>query len=114
MTLEAPRSDSLYEFALRYEQGSKQQFSRELAAVWSVVGGILLNDIWYLAPVAEWSWEDEGLQVGRGQYVQGRLCLTPKGDSQNLADAEVVDLDDDGTVIQTYPNFHTLMDLLLP
>ncbi len=112
--LEDPESNSLYEFALRYEQENKQEFSRELAAVWSVVGCILLTDSWYLAPVAEWSWEDEGLQVGRGQSVQGRLCLSSKDDSQNLADAEVLDLDDDGAVIRAYPNFLTLMDLLVP
>jgi hypothetical protein len=70
--------------------------------------------MWYLAPADEWSWEDEGLRIGTGQYVQGRLCLAPRNKGQNLAEAELVDLDDDGSVIQTYPNVRTLVELLLP
>lgn len=115
VTFGEPNSARLYEFALRFEQANNAEFSRELAAVWSVVDGIRLDDMWwFLSPVSEWSWEEEGLRVGGGQSLQGRLCLAPKGKSKNLADARVLDLDDDGTVIQTYPSLRTLLDQLLP
>jgi hypothetical protein len=115
VTFGEPNDTALYEFALRFEQAHEPEFSRELAAVWTVVDGIRVDDMWwYLSPVSEWSWEEEGLQVGGGQSVQGRLCLVTEGKSKNLADAKVVDLDDDGTVIQTYPSLRTLLDLLLP
>jgi hypothetical protein len=115
VTFGEPNSGALYEFALRYEQANKRDFSRELAAVWTLVDGIRLDDMWwYLSPVSKWSWEEEGLRVGGGQSVQGRLCLAPKGKSKSLADAKVIDLDDEGTVIQSYPHLGRLLDLLLP
>ncbi len=110
-----PDEASLREFALRYEQERNQAFSRELAAVWSVVNGICLDDMyWYLLPVSEWSWEEDGLQIGSGHYSQGRLCLTAGGGSSNLALAEVLDIDDDGVIGPRYPNSYSLLDALLP
>jgi hypothetical protein len=110
-----PDPNQLYEFALRYEQSSKTMFSRELAAIWSVADGILIEEMWwYLAPVKKWSWEDEGLHIGCGHYSQGSLCIEATLRTKNLAEAPVVDRDDDGVETYRYQNLAALFELLLP
>ena len=109
-----PNLDALYEFALRYEQSSKQVFSRELAAILTIADGLILDEMWYLAPVKEWSWEEDGLRIGCGHFGQGSLCLETADGTKNLADAALVDRDDDGVEAYRYENFAALLNLLLP
>jgi hypothetical protein len=78
------------------------------------MNGVRLDDAWwYLAPLSEWRWEDSGLCIGGGQSVQGSLTLDYRGKA-NLADARVIDRDDDGSVLQRYASVAELLDLLLP
>jgi hypothetical protein len=111
----APDPNALYEFALRYEQSSKLMFPRELAATWSIADGVLVDDMWwYLAPVKDWGWRDEGLCIGFGHYLQGSLCIEATEGTRDLTQAPVVDRDDDGVEAYRYENLAALLDLLLP
>lgn len=110
-----PDLEGLYEFALRYEKSSTRTFSRELAAVWSIVDGIVVDDLWsYLARVRDWRWSDMGLEVGMGHYLQGSLVIEVTDATDNLAHAPVIDRDDDGTEVYRYDNLGELLDRLLP
>jgi hypothetical protein len=111
----APDPNSMYEFALRYEQSSNMMFPREFAALWSVADGIMVDDMWwYLAPVKDWGWQDEGLCIGCGHYLQGSLCIEATEETTDLTAAPVVDRDDDGVEAYRYENLAALLNLLLP
>lgn len=105
---------TMYAFALRFEATCRMAFPRELAAFWTIANGILIEDDPFLFPVAQWTWEDRGLCIGCGGYVQGSLTLegapAKKG---NLLKAKLVDRDDDGVVRARYPSFESFADALL-
>ncbi|MFO0601307.1 MAG: hypothetical protein U0228_38720 [Myxococcaceae bacterium] len=92
-----PDADALYAFALGYETEHETAFPAELAAFFSIANGVSVGDDPFLRPVADWEWDfdDRGLCIGCGGYVQGSLILeTDSG--RNLMSVPVIDVDDDG------------------
>ncbi len=109
-----PDQKSLYAFALKYEHKTNRMFPRELASFWSVANGISAGDSWYLAPVSDWRWREQGLRIGSGHYCQGCLCIQVQDEASDLLSAPVVDFDDDGVECYRYETLAGFFDLLLP
>lgn len=110
----APAPEALYAFALRYEAELDQPFSRELAAFFAIANGIsVAGHHWVLLPVAEWSFEDEGLRIGTGPDAQGPLLLSPDA-GVDLIDGNVLVCNDDGDAAATFAGFGDFVDHLLP
>lgn len=107
----AADQQALYETALRYEARMGQAFPRELAAFWATANGIIVGDTQLLAPIADWSDEEDGLRIGSGGYMQGSLVLKKPG-KKPLA-AKLIDADDDGVERAKYSNFAAFADALL-
>jgi hypothetical protein len=105
--------EKLYRAVLKYEMEERAAFPRELAAVWSISDGLLLSDDPFFRPVAEWEedYDERGLVIGCGGYVQGALIIS--NESADLLTAEVIDVDDDAEERARYPNIGALFDALL-
>lgn len=110
-----PDLATLHEFALRHEAEAGATFPRELAAFWATADGVLVDDEPVLRPVEDWEWDfdDRGLCVGCGGYVQGSLILTNPKPGQSLAEVEVIDVDDDGEERARYASFGAFVDAML-
>jgi hypothetical protein len=112
VTFGAPDADALYAFALRFETGERDAFPRELAALVSTANGIFVDGDPLLAPVSDWTWDDDGLCIGCGGYVQGALTIAISK-KQGLVDAPVLDRDDDGETRARHANLGAFIDALL-
>jgi hypothetical protein len=108
-----PDPEKLYRAVLKYEMEERAAFPRELAAAWSISDGLLLSDDPFFRPVAEWEedYDERGLVIGCGGYVQGALIIS--SESADLLTAEVIDVDDDAEERARYPNIGALLDALL-
>jgi hypothetical protein len=112
VTVGAPDMAALYAFVLRYEASARRSFPREIAALYSAVDGIALDDDLVLVSITQWRTEDRGWCIGCGGYSQGTLTIeiTKK---KGLLEAPLVDRDDDGVVRARYRDFGTFLDALL-
>jgi len=103
--------DALRDVALEHEIRSDTVFPRELAAMLAVGAGVRLGDAWLIAPAAEWASDDDGLRIGSGSTDQGSLTLiSGKGP---LLGWRVLDRDDDGATLHSFPGLAALFDALL-
>ena len=114
----APSHDALYNLALRFESAMDLPFSRTLAAWWWIAGAIgILGD----APVLDGPAGCDqvtangapAVRLGAGVVNQGSLLALPEEQHDDLTDAPLISIDDDGVVFARFANFADLADLLL-
>ena len=105
----SPDPALLYAFSQGYEEDAQDPFPLDLAAFFVTVGSLDVDDDPVLRPVSEWRWEDDGLCIGCGGYVQGSLLLA----DELLSAAPVVDRDDDGIERLRHDSFAAFVDSLL-
>jgi hypothetical protein len=103
--------DALFDQVLAYELDTRRAFPRELAALLAIANGIMLDGVWYLAPLSDWRANDSELVIGPGSSQQGKLTLV--GGGGDLLRARLVDRDDDGSKLASFASFSAFIDTLL-
>jgi hypothetical protein len=100
-----PDRAALQEAALAWEAANEAMFPREFAALACIADGLFVDGEPVIRPIADWTDNDDGVEIGQGSYVQGNLTMLPDG--------QVVDRDDDQAELRRFPSFGVLLDTLL-
>jgi hypothetical protein len=109
----APEDEVLYEKALRFESAQKRAYPRELAAFVSTLNGLAIDGDPFLRPISQWRFNDYGLEIGCGGYLQGSLTIERREDVVDDLNSPVVDRDDDGEARAEYANVGALIDAIV-
>ncbi|MEW5742912.1 MAG: hypothetical protein AB1938_28610 [Myxococcota bacterium] len=100
-----PDRAALREAALAWEAANEASFPREFAALACIADGLFVDGEPVIRPIADWTDNDDGVEIGQGSYMQGNLTMLPDG--------QVIDRDDDQVEMRRFPSFGALIDALL-